>query len=77
MSAYIDDDLGPEMVQCMEQHALHCMACSDILKGMWQVRLTLQGLCEQSPPASFKLRLSNCLQEASFPPGRPRAHLPA
>ncbi len=73
VSEFIDEDLGLEMAQRMENHARYCPACREFLNAMWQVRLTLQGLREQSPAAGYKLRLSNRLQEA-FPP--PRRFLP-
>ena len=63
MSEYIDGGLGEEEAQRIENHALFCTTCSDFLSGILQARLVLQDLGEKNPPASFELRLSNCLQE--------------
>lgn len=40
-----------------------CAACAETLRGVHQVRLALYGLGASGSPASFKFRLSACLQE--------------
>ena len=63
LSEYIEGELSPEKTTRVEKHVLHCPACSDTLRGVYQVRLALHGLGEINPSALFKLRLSSRLQE--------------
>jgi anti-sigma factor RsiW len=63
LSAYLDDELGAEETRRFERHMAMCAACSETLRGVYQVRLALRGLGASGLSASFRLRLSTCLQE--------------
>lgn len=62
-SDYIDGILDPSSTFGLQAHLRFCPDCRATLAGMSQVCMALHGLGGTSPPASFKLQLSNRLQE--------------
>ena len=62
-SDYIDGILDPSSTFGLQAHLRFCPDCRATLAGMSQVCMALRSLGGTSPPASFKLQLSNRLQE--------------
>ena len=62
-SDYIDGILDPSSTFGLQAHLRFCPDCRATLAGMSQVCMALHSLGGTSPPASFKLQLSNRLQE--------------
>ena len=62
-SDYIDGILDPSSTFGLQAHLRFCPECRATLAGMSQVRMALHSLGGTSPPARFKLQLSNRLQE--------------
>ena len=62
-SDYIDGILDPSSTFGLQAHLRFCPECRATLAGMSQVCMALHRLGGTSPPAHFKLQLSNCLQE--------------
>ena len=66
LSDYLDKILDRSSILKLEGHLRFCPACREVLASMHQVRMALQSLRATESPASFKLRLSNRLQEEAF-----------
>ena len=62
-SDYIDGILDPSSTFRLQAHLRFCPECRATLAGMSQVCMALHSLGGTSPPAHFKLQLSNRLQE--------------
>ena len=62
-SDYIDGILDPSSTFGLQAHLRFCPECRATLAGMSQVCMALHSLGGTSPPAHFKLQLSNRLQE--------------
>lgn len=63
ISDYLDEELSREETRRFERHMLTCPTCGKTLSGVLQVRQALSRFGASRSPASFKLRLSNCLQK--------------
>ena len=66
LSDYLDKILDRSSILELEGHLRFCPACREVLTNMHQVRMALQSLRATESPASFKLRLSNRLQEEAL-----------
>lgn len=62
-SDYIDGIMDRSFAAGLQGHLRCCPDCQETLSSMHQVRMALHSLGGTSSPASFKLRLSNRLQE--------------
>ncbi len=67
----MDDILERSSVTTLQGHLRICPACQDTLLQMHQVRTVMHDLAAQTPPASYRLRLNNRLQEELYPESRP------
>lgn len=64
LSEYLDGVVEKKEAQIIETHAALCPACGQILRGVRQMRQTMQEWATESSSAHFQLELTNCLEEA-------------
>tara|TARA_Y100000588_G_scaffold138315_1_gene152097 strand:+ start:438 stop:908 length:471 start_codon:yes stop_codon:yes gene_type:complete len=74
ISEYLDGVVEKEKAQLLEVHAAICPACSQVLRGVRQIRLTMQQWAAESPSARFQLELTNSLEKARRQGRRRGAH---
>ena len=52
LSAYLDSELDATALSLVEQHVSECADCRDELEGVTRVRMRVQALPRQEPPAT-------------------------
>ena len=61
LSQYLEEELNPWETRAVTNHLVRCVACSQALEGVLQVRMMLGNLASLNPPPKFELGLAGYL----------------